>query len=194
MMPQNERVLNTLESGEVLRYHAAPGVTKQTDAHHAWGVAVLAMYLVPTLSVDLLKECLLHDSGELVTGDVPFTAKMAGSVLKNLQHEQEENARTDHMITPPILSERERAILKICDTLEGLIWCAKEEAAVMFDGMHRGQVYRRWIGAYNHCYDKFFDFLSTEEWRRANDIFEDFGGTFCPDVLASVEHKSSHHA
>jgi 5'-deoxynucleotidase YfbR-like HD superfamily hydrolase len=194
MMPQNLRVLNTLESGEVTRYHAAPGVKPQTDAHHAWGVAVLAIHITAFPSLALIKECLLHDSGELITGDVPFTAKMAGSELKELQHKQEEEARAEHMLEPETLTERERAILKICDTLEGLIWCAKEETQVMFDGMHRGQVYRRWIGAYNNCYDKFFDFLSSEEWRRANDVFEDFGGHFKPETLASVEHKSSHHA
>jgi 5'-deoxynucleotidase YfbR-like HD superfamily hydrolase len=186
-----ERLVNTLESGEVLRYHAAPGVTKQTDAHHAWGVAVLAMFIVPTLSADLLKECILHDSGELVTGDVPFTAKMAGSVLKELQHEQEENARTEHMIPPPIITERERAILKICDTLEGFIWCHKEELSKVADGFHRGQVYHRWAGAYNNCYDKFFDFLTAEEWRRANDVFERFGGWFRSEILAAVEQRNT---
>lgn len=182
------RLINTLESGEVLRYHAAPGVTKQTDAHHAWGVAVLALHIVGYYEINknLLVECLLHDSGELVTGDIPFTAKRHNPELGRQLNEFEATARKEDMMGTVLLSEREHGILKICDTLEGLIWCFKEENAKTGRGFHRGQVYLRWCGAYVHAREKFNDFLSEEEWKRADAIFTEHDGCFPAGFLANL--------
>lgn len=173
-----QRLLNTLESGEVLRYHAAPGVDKQTDAAHSWGVAVIAMYLVPGLSVELLKECLLHDTAELMTGDIPSSAKRSDDDLNELLKDRESLAREHHLLGKSDLTEREHAILKICDVLESLMWCYHHETAAFVISYHRGRVGSRLKDSYLSFREKYNCFLNVEEWDRADNIFLSFGGCF----------------
>lgn len=181
------RIVATLESGEVLRYHAAPGVTKQTDAAHQWGVAMLGLYICPGLPRETLIECLMHDTGELITGDIPYTAKMIDPEFKRQQGEMEIDAREEHMLPSFELSARGHALLKICDTLEGLVWCAKEEHS-RHAGIHRGQVFGRWCEAYVYARQKFMDFLTTEEWERADSVFARFSGKeLTPMVTEAAE-------
>lgn len=160
-----ERVVNTLTSGKVLRYHAAPTVQPQNVAHHAWGVAVLVHYITRgQASAALLMEALLHDSGELFTGDVPFTVKRDSPSLKFAFDLLERNAREAKTTSSPAqLDTRELAILKVCDTLEGFIWCVLHE--------HLGPVCVRWVDAFARGRVKFKDDLHPAEWERANEIF-----------------------
>ena len=45
MNPTFALIDNTLESGRVNRYHAAPTVAPQNDAHHQWNAAMLLLYI-----------------------------------------------------------------------------------------------------------------------------------------------------
>lgn len=69
------KVLNILDSGNVVRFHAVPGVGKQKNSEHQWGVALLVAAIKPDCSKELLLAALTHDSAEIVTGDIPFTFK-----------------------------------------------------------------------------------------------------------------------
>lgn len=169
---------NTLESGGVLRYHAVPSVKPQTVAQHCWGVAMLAHYISDDTSEELIMECLLHDSAELFTGDIPFTVKRDNPSIKSAFRELESFHR-EHDILPGGLTgyhalcttqsemEHLHALLKVCDTLEGFIWCANNENRI-------GKVGSRWKEAYQHAQVKFKDILTPEEWQRADAVFEHY--------------------
>lgn len=164
-----QRLDNTLESGKVLRYHAVPTVRPQTIAQHVYGVMVLGIYIAAeNVSLALLTEMMLHDSGEYITGDIPYTTKRDNPGLRDVLHAMENKGRVEHMLLPEaILTSREKAILKVCDTLEGLIWCALHEE-------RHGPVADRWHAAYRIARTKFATELSGEEWNRADEIFETY--------------------
>lgn len=129
MSTNAERALWALESGRVLRYHAAPTVQPQTDGLHSWGVGVIVWYLTAgQASANLLAACLLHDSPELHTGDIPFGVKRRSPAIKALLEEMEAEAYEHLTLSHLPLTEAEQALLKIADTLEGLLWCKKNEA------------------------------------------------------------------
>lgn len=152
------RELNTLESGRVTRYHAAPTVSPQALGHHSWGVAVLCMALTEP-SLDLLRAALLHDAGEIVTGDIPFTIKRSSSAMKHLTDELEALAHQDVVMEMPTLSPEEAAVLKLADTLEGLLWCRKTE--------REGPVGARWEQALAFLLKKYQDLLHPDVLARA---------------------------
>lgn len=163
----------TLEAGRVIRYHAVPSVHNplQNVAQHSWNVAILVMHITGfDCSLELLMEALLHDTGEAITGDIPYTVKRDNPKLKMEFLELEIKARKEHTICAPInLSEMERAVLKVADTLDGFIWCALHEDK-------RGPVEDRWHHAYLVARDKFRNELAPSEWQRADQLFTNYGG------------------
>ena len=55
-------------------------------------------------------------------------------------------------------------MLKVCDTLDGLIWCALHED-------RHGPVHDRWFHAYEVAREKFGLLLTEAEWLRADGLF-----------------------
>lgn len=170
---QLNRLLNTVEAGRVIRYHAAPTVQPQTVGLHSWGVAVLALHITGgSASGGLLRECLMHDSAELFTGDAPFTAKRDNPALKDLHDWMDMEHRNCDLIPASAvaavcrLDPHDTAILKICDTLEGLLWCRKTEFGF-------GKVVDRWVVAYSRCQEKFSGIVPIEEFSRADELFNE---------------------
>lgn len=156
------RCLLTLESGRVTRYHSAVTVQPQTLAAHQWGCAMLAVYITGgDISARLLTECLVHDTPELFTGDVPYTAKQEHPSLKLKLDELETHYRTTQLLVgQQELTSKEWEVLKMADTLEGLLWCSHAE---------RGHVvFSRWKNAYHHGAAKWRTLLPSEWMNRAD--------------------------
>lgn len=177
MNTQLQRLINTLESGEVTRYHAVPSVRPQNLAHHCWNVQCILAYLLPDIGsreIPLMDEARLHDAAELYTGDIPFTVKRDNPEIKTLLYKLEEQARSEHLQeTVCDLTSPQAAILKLADTLDGFIWCAKYERT-------EDSVLPRWHEAYNVAREKFWERIrtsyGTETWMLADELFEKFGG------------------
>jgi 5'-deoxynucleotidase YfbR-like HD superfamily hydrolase len=134
-MNATDRLLNTLEAGEVTRYHAAPSVCPQTDAQHQWGVAIILHYLLdglPVMSADrwaILLEGLSHDVGELFAGDIPATFKWANPAVGKASEEVEERFRRVETVVPPLALNQNwhRTVIKLADMLEGMHWTFQHE-------------------------------------------------------------------
>lgn len=164
-----ERCATTLEAGRVTRYHAVPTVAAQNIGHHSWGVAIIAIYICPNIHRDLLFECLMHDSAELFTGDVPFTVKRDNADIKERFDAMEDTARVFELLLTPIkLDDHDKAVLKMADTLEGFVWCCKTEV--------RGPVMARWTDAFRRGLKKFSTVITAGEYNRASDLFKYYGG------------------
>lgn len=160
-----ERALETLETGRVVRYHAAPTVQPQNVGHHSWGVAILVLYITNnTASPELLRECLMHDTAEYFTGDVPFTVKRDNVAVKTQLDLMEETARREFLLLGPIvLSDHDKAVLKLADTLDGFLWCFKTEAAPY-------TIRKRWEASFQIGVVKFSTVLTVDEIVRAQYI------------------------
>lgn len=162
-----DRCLATVESGGVQRYHAVPSVlSKQRVDSHAWSVTMIVLCLTDgQASRDLLLHALLHDSAEIVTGDIPFTVKRTNPAMKKLADEMEAEAHADVLFPLPPLPHDDLAVLKIADTLDGWRWCQLHEP--------RGPVSDRWLGAWRQAREK-FKTLDPMIWGRATILFRNF--------------------
>lgn len=171
------RLTQTLQAGEVVRYHAVPTVRPQTDALHSWNMLAIALFLTNgEASRELLIEIALHDTGELFVGDVPFTVKRDNPALGRQINQMEEQARVESTMTGPLpLCEYDHAVLKICDTLEGFIWCAKYENVSRIKDPEL--VVERWTMALERCGEKFRACVGEDVWSRALALYGEFRST-----------------
>jgi 5'-deoxynucleotidase YfbR-like HD superfamily hydrolase len=163
----------TLDGGRVIRYHAVPSCHNplQDVAQHSWNVIILLMHITDfKCGANLLMEAAMHDTAELMTGDIPYTVKRDNPELKKTlallekKHRREDTIHDEFALTP-----EEKALLKVCDTLDGFIWCAKHED-------RSGPVEDRWHDAYLIAREKFQFNLTPIEWARADALFVSHGG------------------
>ena len=117
------------QSGAVSRFHTMRTLHRQTVAEHAWGVAVVLLWLyAPDMPPPtLLRYALLHDAAEVETGDVPATAKWNSASLSTKLRLLEEAFYEDHGI--PLhegLTADDISVLQFCDSAELLIYALTE--------------------------------------------------------------------
>ena len=120
-----ETLSKVMDSGDIKRYHTLPTVGEQTNATHSWGVAVIATYLHPDLNARVLLKALMHDVGEIETGDIPAPVKWENPELKKqlsvLEARVEKNLEIEYTLT-----EYEQRIFKQADMFELLFFCVKQ--------------------------------------------------------------------
>jgi 5'-deoxynucleotidase YfbR-like HD superfamily hydrolase len=111
-----------LNSGDVERFHAVPGMEKQLVSSHSWGVALLCHKFFPEAAPVLVLKALTHDCAELITGDVPADCKWVNPEVKEALDKVEKRVEEDMGISYE-LTDAERDMLKIADALEGMRYC-----------------------------------------------------------------------
>lgn len=107
--------------GLVRRYHTWPTLREQNNAEHSWHVARLYhKFFQPNISkaAKVFVYIMYHDSGELLSGDAPYTAKKDRPALRcELRNVEQESLRMQD-IDLPTLTEWEARVVKLCDLLE----------------------------------------------------------------------------
>jgi len=119
-------MLNTLyRTGFTQRYHGNADMawTGQTNGHHQWGVTVLLLALFPDeVNLAVVWEALHHDTGESGVCDMLAPAKRKYPAVAAEVAGAEANERVEMGVPEAVLSEREAAMLKLCDRLESLLF------------------------------------------------------------------------
>ena len=70
---------------------------------------------------------LLHDAAEIVTGDIPFTVKLANPGIKAALADMETTAHMGLLLPIPSVRESAEYAVKMADMLEGLWYCSEHE-------------------------------------------------------------------
>lgn len=112
-------------AGAIRRYHTLRTHRTQTVADHSHGVAMLVLAVYPEAHAELIKAALTHDLPEIVTGDIPATAKWRHPELGKIENEISAKFRSEYGIQY-VLSETEHSILKWCDMMELVLWCLED--------------------------------------------------------------------
>lgn len=146
-------------SGLVRRWHSNPDLaaTAQTNAHHQWGCAVLAVHLFPD-DHELLKAAILHDVAEVNLGDISGLAKRNTPALKAaLDAAESSNARL--LGVSYEASDR----LKLVDMLDAYLWAKHHRPDLLNDNGWPDQV-RKLIGM------AVAEGVSDKIWRLIDDV------------------------
>lgn len=142
-----------LRAGTVKRFHIVNTTRVQTLAEHQWGVAVLACEIAGRLNLadsEVARLALLsivHDAGEVRTGDVPTPTKTRlrealGGLADNVL------AQFDPVLN---IEPKLKAIMKCADYLESMIFLMEHKVgrhadAVMDDIMTHAMRYFDLVG------------------------------------------------
>lgn len=132
-----------VRGGIVKRFHTIHTQHTQNVAEHSFGVAWLVWLLCeenpPTV---LLMAALAHDLAEYTTGDIPAPAKRRMNISS--QFDAEENDQFEFAgFDPIILSEAQKRILKIADTMDLLLFCIRE---LSLGNRDMDTIYHRGVG------------------------------------------------
>ena len=121
-------------SGQVTRYHTWPRLREQSVAEHSWQVQRILLAIWPEAPLHMLVHALVHDIGEVATGDLPFPTKMKNPGLKKIMDDAEHSAHLSMCLRwglpPPrfLLPDGEGAIFKLADYIEMWEWALDEIA------------------------------------------------------------------
>lgn len=132
-------IKSLLDSGSVVRYHCTLIDKKQTVDSHSWETAVILTRIYPECSKELLEFALLHDCGEVASGDAPAPIKKRYPSLKQTYDEIETIALNSMGVFQPDFTTEEKLALKWADYLSGLYFTTRrlragdQEAATIRD-------------------------------------------------------------
>jgi len=121
-------------AGQVERWHFFPTIQRQTVAEHTWQVLRVWYELYGPPSPEVTVVILLHDAGEIKTGDIPFELgrdhPSVKGQLSSLEKKHVEKMITFNCIPPglgiPKLSSWEIKRIKMCELLEMLEFALDE--------------------------------------------------------------------
>lgn len=117
-------------AGRVLRYHTWPHIRPQTVGEHSWQVARILLSIHPLASRDLLVHTVVHDMGELRTGDLPYPVKADNPPLQAIMDDLEYDAMAEICsnweIQAPMIGELDRWAFKLAEFIEMAEWGMEE--------------------------------------------------------------------
>ena len=100
--------------------------TDDPDGGHSARVALLMLHLKPDLSRDALIAALVHDLGEMATGDHSYDFKKEFPDIALRSAKLELLEVTEKQGLPfPALSVEEHKLLKICDGIDAWLWMVR---------------------------------------------------------------------
>lgn len=126
--PNFVRTIEFIErGGRTQRCHTQPIIRQQNVADHSFGVAWWCYLLSPLRrpSAELLLTALAHDMAEHETGDVPSPTKEVLGIRPML-NAYEDRLMAEHTLVMPGITEDEKRILKLADSLELMQLCLRE--------------------------------------------------------------------
>lgn len=135
------RLLYQVLAGGVQRWHAEPVTAQQTVAQHSFNVVLVLMTIVPAqeLTRNLLLAALLHDTGEIATGDIPKQTRWAlGPQCQSALDRLELLARRKAGMMAPELAGCERQYLHAADHIEAYLFA-------LFQLSAGNQLALRWV-------------------------------------------------
>lgn len=115
-------------AGSTHRWHTNPifATTRDRVDGHSARVAILILQFCPAASAELLRSAIVHDLGENFVGDLASPVKWQNpdlyAALEALEAAALEKMGFD--VPALVLSERERAVLHLCDGLDAYLWAA----------------------------------------------------------------------
>lgn len=130
MAPKSHRKQGFLEellsTGKIRRYHAETVLGPQSLAEHSWGTVILLIHFWPESRPEVIRAALIHDIGELWSGDVPAPTKWKFPVLADIVEGIEQDCLKHFGMEIKGLTEEEEAQLSVCDLLELMTFVVHE--------------------------------------------------------------------
>jgi 5'-deoxynucleotidase YfbR-like HD superfamily hydrolase len=113
-------------SGKVNRMHTMPQLVRENVAEHTWGVLMMCLRFYPQARKEFLAALILHDAGEIATGDIPAHIKWSTPELEDICHEKESHHVQEMGYDYPLLTDAENKLMLVFDKLDFCVSCIHE--------------------------------------------------------------------
>lgn len=122
---------------DLKRYNNMPRIKSESLAEHQYYCGLILMKLKDymfnisyTEFCILLQYVLVHDIGELYTGDIPHNVKQdypdLRSLLEKIENEKLNSLGFDEIVTTVEEDENLKMLFKLCDTIQVVQYCENE--------------------------------------------------------------------
>jgi 5'-deoxynucleotidase YfbR-like HD superfamily hydrolase len=124
-------------AGETRRFHTWPVLRQQNVAEHSWHVTMLLWFIFgniePGIPLPVLMAALTHDAAEWQVGDIPSPAKRGmEKIMPDFRERwgvmEEEILAQQGWDWDYTLTDEQRAMIKLCDSMDGAFYCVRERA------------------------------------------------------------------
>lgn len=136
---------DTRQAGNVMRYHTWPTIRQQTIADHSWNVwriinAIWGISYGTDIPHHVTEHIMLHDCGELRTGDAPYPIKRDNPELKRVMDRLEDESLAEQGIFLSKITEQWKWRIKVGHTIEMMEFGLEE---LLLGSAHAGPVVLR---------------------------------------------------
>jgi 5'-deoxynucleotidase YfbR-like HD superfamily hydrolase len=133
MTPASRRPPDPRWAMQVTRYHTWPRLREQSVGEHSMQVMRILLAIWPKAPRELLIHCMVHDIGEVWSGDPPYPVKAQNPDMKEACDRVEGEAHIAMCLPwgvppPAVLSQEERAVFKLAEFIEMMEWGLYEAA------------------------------------------------------------------
>lgn len=126
------KVSSVIRAMGVERYHTVPEIPRQNLGEHSAKVAMILITLFPSARSQVTQAALIHDLGEIVTGDIPYTTKaLLPKQAMNSIDVLEKSFLYDFVGINIEITAAEKAMVKFCDYLELTFYCDAQSQTFM---------------------------------------------------------------
>ena len=145
-------IFEVLKAGTVQRYHSVDLSVRQDVSQHTWEACVIALYLDPNCSANVLKYLMMHDVAERFTGDIPAPIKANNKTIKSLFDTIEKEYLDSIGWEIPEVTEEEYYLIKQADILSGIYFSHKRVIAGDTDAVGVREEFIKYLKRlpYNH--------------------------------------------
>lgn len=123
---------------DLKRYNNMPRIKSESLAEHQYYCALILIKLkeyIINISYQsfsiLLQYLLIHDIGELYTGDIPHNVKEdypdLKTILEQIEHDKISSIGFEDIISVIEKDERLKLLFKLCDTIQVVQYCENEK-------------------------------------------------------------------
>lgn len=136
-------------SGKVNRMHTMPQLVRENVAEHTWGVLMLALRFFPMCRKEFLEALILHDAGEIATGDIPAHIKWSTPELEEICKEKESRHVEEMGYRYPLLTDAENYLMTVFDKLDFCVSCLHE---MRMGNLNAARYFNRSLGKADEAY------------------------------------------
>lgn len=117
-------------AGLVKRYHVWPVIHEQNVAAHTWQLIRIMLSIWPDVPREVIVYAMLHDAGEVATGDIPYPVKAGNATLRREVENLDTwacNRMSETMLLPPAAADvpevlgpggLTKTFFKLCEMVE----------------------------------------------------------------------------
>jgi len=161
-------IMKAWSAGLVERWHTHPSLAGSGDHNsgHQHRCAVLLLLLWPDSTRDAIIDVLVHDQGEIDSGDISQPTKAKHSALRSHLRQIESQSISEQGFVFGPITDEEKARREFVDLLDSYLWAVRQRGGLRFRSEWSAVRIKldqdaEWLGVKEPCVQLLTDFYAS---------------------------------